>query len=76
MTNNHQILITQEETLSQTIDCLINHIEVNSQGAFTTKDLFNLLVRAAIAILNRLWQNSILIKFGEIKYLTMRKKLK
>lgn len=47
MTNNHQILITQEETLSQTIDCLINHIEVNSQGAFTTKDLFNLLVRAA-----------------------------
>jgi len=29
-----------------------------------------------IAILNRLWQNSILIKFGEIKYLTMRKKLK
>ncbi|WP_287254063.1 MULTISPECIES: transposase family protein [unclassified Moorena] len=28
-----------------------------------------------IAILNRLWQNSILKKFGKIKYLTISKKL-
>jgi precorrin-2/cobalt-factor-2 C20-methyltransferase len=33
------------------------------------------LKQANIAILNRLWQNSILIKFGEIKYLTISKKL-
>jgi putative transposase len=47
LTDNYQILITQEETLAQTIDCLMNHITVNSQGAFTTKDLLHLLVRTA-----------------------------
>lgn len=47
MKNSQPILITQEETLNQTIDCLINHIEINNQGAFSKKDLFQLLVRAA-----------------------------
>jgi len=47
MTANLQIILTESETLQETIDCLIEHIPVETQGAFDATDLFQILVRAA-----------------------------
>ena len=45
--NNPQILITESETLQETIDCLTQHIPLNNKGAFKGEELFKILVRAA-----------------------------
>lgn len=44
---NCQILLTESETLPTTIDCLIQHIPLETQGGFTASDLYQILVRAA-----------------------------
>jgi len=44
---NSPIALTETETLQETIDCLIEHIPLKTQGAFKATDLFNILVRAA-----------------------------
>ena len=47
MTTNSEILLTESETLQETIDCLKEYIPLQTQGAFNATDLFNILVRAA-----------------------------
>lgn len=47
MTINSTIILTESETLQETIDCLIEHIPLETQGAFNATDLFQILVRAA-----------------------------
>jgi putative transposase len=42
-----QILLTESETLQTTIDCLIQHIPLETQGGFSASDLYQILVRAA-----------------------------
>jgi putative transposase len=42
-----QILLTESETLPTTIDCLIQHIPLETQGGFSASDLYQILVRAA-----------------------------
>jgi putative transposase len=42
---NYPILLTESETLQETIDCL--HIPLETQGAFKVSDLYQILVRAA-----------------------------
>ena len=44
---NRQILLTESETLQTTIDCLIQHIPLETQGGFSASDLYQILVRAA-----------------------------
>jgi putative transposase len=44
---NRQILLTESETLPTTIDCLIQHIPLETQGGFSASDLAQILVRAA-----------------------------
>jgi hypothetical protein len=44
---NLPILLTESETLQETIDCLIQHIPLETQGAFNASDLYRILVRAA-----------------------------
>ena len=39
--------LTDEETLEEVLDCLTQHISIDTQGAFDQKDLFQILVRAA-----------------------------
>ncbi|MBE9130285.1 MULTISPECIES: transposase [unclassified Coleofasciculus] len=39
--------LTDEETLEEVLDCLTEHISVDTQGAFDQRDLFQILVRAA-----------------------------
>jgi Uma2 family endonuclease len=52
-------------------------IELRSLGSLTLeREELSRGVEPDIAILNRLWRNFIIIKFGKIKYLTMRKKMK
>ncbi len=43
----NQILLTESETLQETINCLTEHIPVSTQGGFSSSDLFQILVRAA-----------------------------
>ncbi|MGK7885078.1 MAG: ISH3 family transposase [Crocosphaera sp.] len=43
----NQILLSESETLQETIDCLTEHIPLSTQGAFSSSDLFQILVRAA-----------------------------
>jgi len=40
-------VLTDTETLEEVIDCLTEHIPVNTQGACDQQTLFNILVRAA-----------------------------
>ena len=48
MTNlSKQIALTDNETLEEVIDCLTDHISIETTGAFNQRDLFNILVRAA-----------------------------
>lgn len=48
MTNNKEaILLTEDEVLHSTIQCLAEHISLDTSGACTSQDLFQLLVRAA-----------------------------
>ena len=44
---NSPILLTESETLQETIDCLIQHIPLETQGAFNASELYQILVRAA-----------------------------
>jgi putative transposase len=46
-TEKSEILLTESETLQETIDCLKEHIPLQTQGAFNATDLFQILVRAA-----------------------------
>lgn len=39
--------LTDEETLEEVLDCLTQHISIDTQGAFDQRDLFQILVRAA-----------------------------
>jgi hypothetical protein len=43
----NQILLTESETLQDTIDCLTKYIPLSTQGAFSSSELFQILVRAA-----------------------------
>ena len=48
MANNKElILLTEDEVLHSTIQCLTQHIPLEASGACTSQDLFQLLVRAA-----------------------------
>ena len=40
-------ILTDKETLEQVVDCLSQHISIDTEGAFNQTDLFNILVRAA-----------------------------
>lgn len=42
-----QILLTESETLQETINCLTEYIPLSTQGAFSSSELFQILVRAA-----------------------------
>jgi putative transposase len=42
-----QIALTDEETLTEAVDCLAKHIPLNAQGAGEPKTLFQILLRAA-----------------------------
>jgi putative transposase len=44
---NQQILLTESETLQTTIDCLVQHVPLETQGGFSASDLYQILVRAA-----------------------------
>ncbi|GBF79503.1 ISH3 family transposase [Aphanothece sacrum] len=44
---NPRILLTESETLEETIDCLRQNIPLETQGAFNASDLYQILVRAA-----------------------------
>lgn len=44
---NTNILLTQSETLQETIDCLVQNVPLKTQGKFTSSDLYHILVRAA-----------------------------
>ncbi len=46
-TFNLPVLLTESETLQETIDCLREHIPLSTQGAFNASDLYQILVRAA-----------------------------
>jgi putative transposase len=46
-TINPSILLTELETLQETIDCLRQNIPLETQGAFNASDLYQILVRAA-----------------------------
>lgn len=48
MTNNKAaILLTEDEVFHSTIECLAEHIYLDTSGACTSQDLFQLLVKAA-----------------------------
>jgi putative transposase len=36
--------LTDEETLEEVLDCLTQHISIDTQGAFDQRDLFQILV--------------------------------
>ncbi len=40
-------VLTDNDIREEVIECLAEHISINTQGAFNQKDLFNILVRAA-----------------------------
>ena len=40
-------ILTDKETLEEVVDCLSQHISIDTEGAFNQTDLFNILVRAA-----------------------------
>ena len=42
-----KVALTDEETLEEVLDCLTQHISIDTQGAFDQRDLFQILVRAA-----------------------------
>ncbi len=42
-----QLVLTDEETLSEVVNCLAKHIPINSTGAGDPQNLFKVLVRAA-----------------------------
>ncbi len=42
-----QLVLTDEETLSEVVNCLAKHIPINSTGAGSPQNLFKVLVRAA-----------------------------
>lgn len=47
MTKLSQIALTDEETLTEAVDCLTKHIPLNAKGACNPKTLFQILLRAA-----------------------------
>ena len=44
---NEVPVLTDKETLEEVVDCLSQHISIDTEGAFNQTDLFNILVRAA-----------------------------
>lgn len=42
-----QLVLTDEETLTEVVNCLAKHIPINSTGAGDPQNLFKVLVRAA-----------------------------
>ncbi len=47
MTKLLQIALTDEETLTEAVDCLAKHIPLNAKGVCDSKTLFQILLRAA-----------------------------
>ena len=47
MTPPKQLALTDSETLDEVLNCLIENISIETQGAFNQKNLFEILVRAA-----------------------------
>ena len=44
---NEVSVLTDKETLEEVVNCLSQHISIETKGAFNQTDLFNILVRAA-----------------------------
>ena len=42
-----KLVLTNEETLTEVVNCLAQHIPINSKGAGEAQSLFKILVRAA-----------------------------
>ncbi len=42
-----KLVLNDEETLTEVVNCLAKHIPINSQGAGDARSLFKILVRAA-----------------------------
>ena len=47
MTADNKIALTELDVLQETINCLAQHISLDTQGAFSSEDLFQVLARAA-----------------------------
>ena len=46
-TSTENAVLTDKDTLKEVIDCLTEHISIETQGAFNQTDLFNILRGAA-----------------------------
>ena len=46
-TSTKNAALTDKDTLKEVIDCLTEHISIDTQGAFNQTDLFNILIGAA-----------------------------
>ena len=46
-TSTENAVLTDKDTLKGVIDCLTEHISIDTQGAFNQRDLFNILIGAA-----------------------------
>ncbi len=46
-TSTENAVLTDKDTLKGVIDCLTEHISIDTQGAFDQRDLFNILIGAA-----------------------------
>ena len=46
-TTTEKAVLTDKETLKEVIDCLIQYIPIETQGAFNQKDLYNIIVGTA-----------------------------
>ena len=46
-TSTENAVLTDKDTLKEVIDCLTEHISIETQGAFNQTDLFNILIGAA-----------------------------
>ncbi len=46
-TSTKNAVLTDKHTLKEVIDCLTEHISIDTQGAFNQTDLFNILIGAA-----------------------------
>jgi putative transposase len=46
-TSTENAVLTDKDTLKEVIDCLTEHISIDTQGAFNQTDLFNIIVGTA-----------------------------
>ena len=46
-TSTEKAILSSQDTLKEVIDCLTEHLSIETQGACNQTDLFNILVAAA-----------------------------